>query len=73
MDAYESDDSDLGESGEREQSCPDCGLTRRELYAHGHMGCVSCYGVFGAEVERALIEIHGKSIHIGKVCETHGG
>jgi protein arginine kinase activator len=56
-----------------EETCPECGLTRRELYAEGQMGCARCYEVFAAEVERALMEIHGKSVHIGKIGQTHTG
>jgi protein arginine kinase activator len=51
-------------------ACSECGLTRRELYAEGRMGCAHCYRAFAAEVERALTEIHGKSVHIGKVGQT---
>ena len=49
-----------------EDACPRCGLTRRELYAHGHMGCARCYETFAAEVQRALKEIHGETRHLGK-------
>ena len=55
-----------------DEACPNCGLTRRELYAEGQMGCAACYQVFAGEVERALLEIHGKSLHIGKVWEAPG-
>ncbi|MBV9852329.1 MAG: hypothetical protein JO250_21915 [Armatimonadetes bacterium] len=60
-------------AGDPEEACPECGLTRRKLYAEGQMGCARCYQVFAAEVERALLEIHGKSIHIGKVWEARDG
>ena len=60
-------------AGDPDEACPECGLTRRELYAQGQMGCARCYQVFGPEVERALLEIHGKSVHIGKVGEASGG
>ena len=59
-----------GEAGDAEEACPQCGMTRRELYAEGQMGCARCYQVFAVEVERALNEIHGKSVHIGKVGEA---
>ncbi len=49
-----------------DQSCPECGLTRRELYARGQMGCARCYETFSAEVQRALKEIHGETRHLGK-------
>ncbi len=51
---------------DEDQACPDCGLTRRELYAHGRMGCARCYATFTAEVQRALKEIHGETRHLGK-------
>ena len=51
---------------DHDEACPDCGLTRGELYAHGQMGCARCYETFGAEVRRALEEIHGATRHIGK-------
>ncbi len=61
-------------TGDPDEGCPECGLTRRELYAEGQMGCAGCYRVFATEVERALLEIHGKSVHIGKVTEAaHSG
>lgn len=50
----------------QEEFCPWCGLTRRELYAQGQMGCARCYNVFGGEVRQALREIHGAVEHIGK-------
>jgi protein arginine kinase activator len=48
------------------ETCPQCGLTRRELYAQGQMGCARCYETFTAEVQRALKEIHGETRHLGK-------
>ena len=51
---------------DEEEACPSCGLTRRDLYAHGQMGCARCYETFGEEVRRALREIHGETRHLGK-------
>jgi protein arginine kinase activator len=51
---------------DQEEFCPWCGLTRRELYAEGQMGCARCYETFAAEVTRALKEIHGEDEHVGK-------
>ena len=53
-------------SAEEAEACPQCGLTRRELYAQGQMGCARCYETFTAEVQRALKEIHGETRHLGK-------
>ena len=44
-------------------SCPVCGMTRRELYAAGRMGCAKCYLVFEPEVLHAIREIHGAIRH----------
>jgi protein arginine kinase activator len=49
-----------------EDRCPRCGLSRRELYTQGRMGCDRCYEIFDEEVARALREIHGEDQHIGK-------
>jgi protein arginine kinase activator len=51
---------------DQEEFCPWCGLTRRELYAQGQMGCARCYETFAAEVTQALKEIHGEDEHVGK-------
>ncbi len=51
---------------DEEEVCPSCGLTRRDLYQHGQMGCARCYETFGKEVRRALKEIHGETRHLGK-------
>ena len=52
---------------DQEEFCPWCGLTRRELYVQGQMGCAHCYETFAAEVTQALKEIHGEDEHVGKV------
>lgn len=57
---------DAALEGEEEQSCPGCGMTRRDLYERGQMGCARCYTIFAAEVQRALKEIHGEVQHLGK-------
>jgi len=54
------------EPADENEACPECGLTRRELYAHGRMGCARCYETFAAEVQHALKEIHGETRHLGK-------
>lgn len=54
------------EATDQEEFCPWCGLTRRELYAQGQMGCAHCYETFEAEVVPALREIHGDVEHLGK-------
>ena len=48
------------------ETCPQCGMARRELYSQGQMGCARCYKVFAAEVQQALKEIHGETRHLGK-------
>jgi len=58
--------SSLSAVSDEDVSCPNCGLSRRDLYEHGQMGCARCYETFSAEVERALKEIHGETRHLGK-------
>ena len=48
------------------ETCPGCGMARRELYSNGQMGCAKCYAAFAAEVQQALKEIHGETRHLGK-------
>ena len=48
------------------ETCPQCGMTRSDLYSQGQMGCARCYAAFPAEVQRALKEIHGETRHLGK-------
>ena len=52
--------------GEEGQTCPGCGMARRQLYSQGQMGCAKCYTAFAAEVQQALKEIHGETRHLGK-------
>ncbi len=59
-------DATAPSTADEEEACPSCGLTRRDLYAHGQMGCARCYETFGEEVRRALREIHGETRHLGK-------
>ena len=49
-----------------DETCPGCGMARRELYSNGQMGCAKCYAAFAAEVRQALKEIHGETRHLGK-------
>ena len=49
-----------------DETCPQCGMARSELYSDGKMGCARCYQAFGAEVQQALKEIHGETRHLGK-------
>ncbi len=49
-----------------DQTCPQCGMARSELYSQGQMGCAKCYEAFPAEVQQALKEIHGETRHLGK-------
>ena len=51
---------------EQGETCPGCGMARRELYSNGQMGCAKCYAAFGAEVQQALKEIHGETRYLGK-------
>jgi protein arginine kinase activator len=48
------------------QECPDCGMTFAEFRQHGRFGCAKDYEIFGDEVERLLVRIHGESRYTGK-------
>ena len=59
-------ENDAEAAAAEDETCPQCGMARRELYSRGHMGCAKCYEAFAAEVQQALKEIHGETRHLGK-------
>ncbi|MFB6226723.1 MAG: UvrB/UvrC motif-containing protein [bacterium] len=59
--------SDLQErtAGDSESTCPNCGLTLKELKKTNKVGCRKCYSVFREEFESIVHRIHGADQHIG--------
>lgn len=47
--------------------CPACRMTLREFKEKGWLGCAACYSAFDKDIEGLLIQVHGSSVHKGKV------
>lgn len=58
---------------QREERCPQCGLTYDQFVQGGKMGCSSCYSTFDNRIGSLLKRIHGASAHVGKVPRRTGG
>lgn len=48
-------------------NCPTCGLDYKRFIESGKFGCAKCYEVFTDEIEILLKNIHGHSVHTGKI------
>ncbi|MBR3721466.1 MAG: UvrB/UvrC motif-containing protein [Selenomonadaceae bacterium] len=54
-------------------SCPNCGLTRRDMRRIGKFGCPSCYTAFKDNIPGILKIVQGKNeSHIGKAPGSQG-
>ena len=51
----------------KQNPCPNCGITEREVSKLGRFGCPHCYTHFGAKLENALQSMHNAVQHTGKV------
>ena len=49
------------------RACPVCGITFLEFRNKGRLGCPHDYVCFGKELEPLLVNIHGETVHTGKV------
>lgn len=56
----------------QEARCKNCGRTYSEFQKTGKLGCAECYEAFAAPLEATLRQIHGNSMHKGKIPETAG-
>ena len=50
-----------------QQACPMCGITFLEFRKQGRLGCPNDYTCFEKELEPLLQNIHGETLHVGKV------
>ena len=55
---------------EREQRCPQCGATLRQILSTGHLGCSACVKAFQNDLTPVVRKIHGNAVHTGKVPQT---
>lgn len=47
--------------------CSQCGLLFDEFKEKGWLGCPSCYIAFQKEIDNLLVQVHGASVHKGKM------
>ena len=53
-------------------TCPVCGLTFAEFTKSGLFGCDKCHEAFGEQVTSLLKQIHGTTVHEGKIPQMAG-
>ncbi len=59
--------------GVSKESCDFCHMTFREFLNGGRLGCSKCYENFASRLLNPLKQIHGSTVHTGKVPERTGG
>lgn len=47
--------------------CETCGLTFEDVAKTGSTGCPDCYRIFSGKLRPAIIKLHGRAVHKGKV------
>lgn len=47
--------------------CETCGLTFEDIANAGSTGCPDCYRTFSGKLRPAIIKLHGRAVHKGKV------
>lgn len=52
--------------------CPTCGITFSEICEKGKIGCGDCYNTFRPRLTRTLKQIHGNTVHTGKIPKRAG-
>jgi len=52
--------------------CKSCGWRLSQFYNSGMLGCPECYKAFQREIEVALRDIQGSTIHVGKTPNVSG-
>jgi protein arginine kinase activator len=68
----------VGETAEElarleQKACPDCGITFLEFRKNGRLGCPNDYTFFAEELEPLILNIHGETLHTGKIPQRCGG
>ena len=53
-------------SAEKDVICPRCGMTLSEFTRTGHLGCPKCFEAFREQLQRMLLQIHGRVQHAGR-------
>lgn len=47
--------------------CPNCNTSLDDFLTTGFFGCANCYQVFRNYLQEFALDIHGRSVHTGKV------
>ena len=68
----------VGETAEElarleKKACPVCGITFLEFRKQGRLGCANDYSFFADELEPLILNIHGETLHLGKVPTRAAG
>jgi protein arginine kinase activator len=53
-------------------ACPRCQLSFLEFKTKGRLGCCDCYRHFEKDIDSLLMQVHGSTVHKGKLYR-HGG
>ena len=56
----------------RVKVCETCGQTAEQLAATGRVGCARCYQTFAGLLEPAIVRLHGRAAHTGRVPASMG-
>jgi protein arginine kinase activator len=65
MEALESGLKIAEAKGEPARPCGECGITPGEFQKRGRLGCPHDYVAFEEDLDRLLLKIHGKNVHVG--------
>ena len=47
--------------------CGVCGTSLEEILKSGYVGCATCYKIFEKDIRDLVVNVQGKSTHVGKV------
>ena len=50
--------------------CGVCNTTLEEILKTGYVGCATCYKIFEKDIRELVLDVQGKSVHVGKVPLT---
>jgi protein arginine kinase activator len=57
---------------EKAASCPRCQLSFSEFKTKGLLGCCDCYRHFEKDIDSLLMQVHGSTVHKGKLYRHSG-
>ena len=51
--------------------CPNCGCALSEFKTNGRLGCAQCYATFQNDIDILLTQVHGSTLHKGKLYRKY--